>query len=430
MTKNIISAVGSDIIFQELTKREYQVKEDIPYQEGIIEVLRNELADILIVSDMIEGEYDNFLFIKKIRESDKNIKIILISDNEDNNYRNYLFKNGIYEVLTDGKFSIHDVINAIDREQKNIEELSREVITLKKELDKKEQIITEVKLIPKIQRQEIITVSGTEGSGKSTFITQLSILLAKQSNAKILVMDLNTASAGLYQYLGVKNTPDSPEYILPKDKSSSLNYMIDSIDKRTFDSQVFERYIIKSKKFQNLDILTGNSSLYICKNVLDREYYIRILEKAKQLYDFILIDTSSNIFLDSTQFAVNVATKIFFITEANYISFTKTEKILKEIYKVWEVKNAKIRVIINKFDKGSLEREIMEELLKGYMIAGYIKYSSRYNECLNNFKIYILENEADEYSNLLKEFNFMPKSSMTNNLIAFLNNMVSTKKNA
>ena len=75
--KKIISGVGSDIIVKELERAGYIVSNDIPYQEGVLLTLKNEMADVLIISISIEGELSDFEFIRSIRNIDSKIKIIL-----------------------------------------------------------------------------------------------------------------------------------------------------------------------------------------------------------------------------------------------------------------------------------------------------------------------------------------------------------------
>ena len=188
---------------------------------------------------------------------------------------------------------------------------------------------------------------------------------------------------------------------MESNKNSSLNYIIDAIDKRKFNANTFEKYVVKLKDFPNLDILTGNKSLYVCKNVLGIEYYSRILENAKAIYDYIIIDTSGNIFLDSMQFSLLNSTKAFVVAEGNYISLERTIRLLLELFPVWGVADKKIEVIINKYNKKSLNKTIINELLKNKRIAGYIKLSDRYEEMIN------VNGENNLPLELEEEYNFI-----------------------
>ena len=133
-----------------------------------------------------------------------------------------------------------------------------------------------------------------------------------------------------------------------------------------------------------------------------------VLEKAKELYDFIIIDTSSNVFVDSTQFALLNANKIFYIAEATYISFERAFRSLSEIFPVWGVNKKKIELIINKYHSKSLSKLVINEMMKEVSISGYISFSQKYDENLNEGKPYVLEDDT-EYIEILENLDVLPK---------------------
>lgn len=414
--KKVLSAVGSDMI-KELLK-EYEVLSDIPYQEGVIEALKRDFIDILVVYANLEGDMDKYMFIEKIREIDSKIEIFVIIDEEDDNYKNYLFKKGIFNIFVNEKTSKEELINAINNEtsiKPHKSDLRQKNISGYKLINKENKSPNRPNLTPRFQKQQVITFTGMSSSGKTTLATQFGTLIAKNSRAKVLLIDFDTINAGLNQFFGAKRSPEKPDYILPPDKNSGINYMIDAIDKRTFDSNVFEKYVIKTKYFSNLDILTGNKSLFVCEKVLNIEYYSRILEKAKELYDFIIIDTSSNIFVDATQFSLLNANTIFYVLEATNTSFERTFRTIKEIFPVWGVNNSKIKLIINKYHKNSPSKLVINEMMKGIPIAGYISLLGKYDECLNSGRPYTLDDET-EYEEMLEELNIITKKNPINKL--------------
>lgn len=407
--KKILSAVGSDVIKELLS--EYAVISDIPYQEGVIEAIKRDFIDILIVYSNLAGDMDKYMFIEKIREIDSKIEIFVIVDEEDDNYKNYLFKKGIFNIFVNEKTSKEELINAINNDNANKPhkfDLRQKNIYSDKLIKKENKIQNRPNLMPRFQRQQVISFTGMGSAGKTTIATQLGILIAKNSKAKVLLIDFDTINAGMNQFLGVKRAPQNPEYVLPPDKNSGINYMIDAIDKRTFDSNLFEKYVQKTKYFSNLDILTGNKSLFVCEKILNTEYYTRILEKAKELYDFIIIDTSSNIFVDATQFSLLNSNVIFYVTEATNISFERTFRALKEIFPVWGVNSNKVKLIINKYHKNSPSKLVINEMMKDTPIAGYISFSGEYDECLNDGKPYVLKDET-EYEKILEQLNIITK---------------------
>ena len=397
MTKRIVTATGSDIIYKYLFDKSYEVEKDIPYQEGLIEVIKRETFDIAIISVDLIGDYDKYIFIEKIREINTNMKIIVIVGEIEDNYKSFLYSKGIYHILTDGKSFMEDLIRAIEddeykRQENNIS-------------DNKNQFEGHLRL--KIQRQQVITFAGVGSAGKTTIASEFSKNLAKNTDAKILLMDLDIINAGLNRFLGIKKAPEKPGYILSSDKNASLNYMIDAIDKKKFNANIFDRYIVKSKKYANLDVLTGNTSLYVCKNIISTEYYLRILETAKTIYDYIIIDTSGNIFLDSMQFSMLNSTKIFIVCEGNYLSIERTIRLLAEFLPVWGISDGKIQIIVNKYSKNSLDKTIVNEIFKKYRIAGYISFSGKYEEAINTKSSNLTVELEKEYKFLLEELEFV-----------------------
>ena len=409
--KKILTAIGSDMLTQILKEHGYEALSDIPYQEGVIEIIKRDFIDILVVFSELEGSYDKYMFIEKIREVDSKIKIFVIVDKEDDNYKNYLFTKGIFNIFVNEKTTKDEFINVLNKETT----CNAQKLDLRQKNNENSKVVANNTknqnkpiLEPCFRKQQIITFVGFCSSGKTTISTQLAILIAKYSKAKILIIDFDTINSGINQFFGIKRSPLNPGYILPSDKNASINYMIDAIDKRTFDSNIFEKYVVKSKQYQNLDILTGNKSLFVCEKVLNNEYYSRILEKAKELYDFIIIDTSSNVFVDSTQFALLNSTKIFYITEATFPSFERAFRALTEIYPVWGVNKKKIHLIVNKYHSKSLSKLVINEMMKEVPISGYISFSEKYDENVNEGKPYALEDDT-EYIDILENLDILPK---------------------
>lgn len=414
MGKKVVTATGSDAISKYLCKLEYEVIEDISYQDGVLEFIKKEFADVLILASTLPGEYDKYIFIDKIREIDSKLKIIIIVDKLEDNYKSFLYSKGILDIFIDGKSSMEDMIMAINTNGYIAPEsnLRQEKTISIKQCVKNEENGFKSNLTLKFQRQQIITFVGVGSPGKTTIATCFSKILAKKTKAKILLIDLDIVNASLNCFMGVKKEPKCLEYILPNDKNSSLNYMIDAIDKRHFCTNTFDKFVVKLKGIPNLDILTGNSSLYVCKNILSSEYYFRILESAKAIYDYIIIDTSGNIFLDSMQFSLLNCTKTFLVAEGNYVSLEKNVRLLLELFPVWGVMNKKIQVIINKYSGKSLDKMIIEEMLKDYPIAGYIKYSDEYEDIINSTNKKLSLELEEQYFPILENLEVLEGQSL------------------
>lgn len=204
----------------------------------------------------------------------------------------------------------------------------------------------------------------------------------------------------------INKIPQNVEIPIDNDKKCGINYAADLIKKGRFDSNVFDEIVIHD---DGLDVLTGNTSLYFCQEVLSEEIYEKILEAAKEKYDFIIIDTSSNIFLDSTKWSLQRASKILFVIENNYLSIKKCTQFFDIIVKGWGIWREKISLIINKETANGLESELIEKILEDYKIIGKIKVGE--------------ENDNISYEKILETIKFIPKVNLKEKINRLKDNM-------
>jgi MinD-like ATPase involved in chromosome partitioning or flagellar assembly len=398
--KKIITALGNPVLNNELKKfQKYDVlHEDIIYQEAVLDILEIYNPDVLVLSGLLQGQSDGIEFIDLIRKKNRVARIILITDKINEETKNILISKGIFDIFCDSEIEIGDVLEAIDRE----EPINKKIEIIKEEEREKynNNISKEKIYISKTQKQEIIAFSGTSGSGKSTILKNLSLVLSNKTTSRILVIDLDTLNGNLDEIYNINKIPQGVDILLDEEKKCGLNYIVDLISKNRFDSNVFDGLVVK---FQNVDIITGNTSLHYCQNVLNTEYYDKILEYAKEKYDFIFIDTSNNIFLDSTKWAVQKASRLFFVTENNYLCIKKANQLLNIFINLWGVWKNKIQIIINKSNSNGLEIELIQNVLGNIQVIGNIKTDK--------------EKIEEQYENILETIKFIPKRTLINRTI-------------
>jgi MinD-like ATPase involved in chromosome partitioning or flagellar assembly len=400
--KKIITALGNPVLNNELKRfQKYDVlHEDIIYQEAVLDILEIYNPDVLVLSGLLQGQSDGIEFIDLIRKKNRVARIILITDKINDETKNILISKGIFDIFCDSEIEIGDVLEAIDREEpinKKIEIIEEEV---REKYNNNNNISKEKIYISKTQKQEIIAFSGTSGSGKSTILKNLSLVLSNKTTSKILVIDLDTLNGNLDEIYNINKIPQGVDILLDEEKKCGLNYIVDLISKNRFDSNVFDGLVVK---FQNVDIITGNTSLHYCQNVLNTEYYDKILEYAKEKYDFIFIDTSNNIFLDSTKWAVQKANRLFLVTENNYLCIKKANQLLNIFINLWGVWKNKIQIIINKSNSNGLEIELIQNVLGNIQVIGNIKTDK--------------EKIEEQYENILETIKFIPKRTLINRTI-------------
>lgn len=414
--KKIVTALANPTLNNELRKYEkYDVIfNDLFYQEAVIEILEKNDIDVLILSILLQGQWDIIEFLDKLKKKGKIPRIILIVDELNEETRNAIISKGIYDIFCDNEIEVSTIIEAIDREEpinKKLEKIRQSELEKHVELSNynnssnkkiKEKINTfkEPVYINRVQKQEIIAVTGINGSGKSTILSNISKTLAKKTNSKILVIDLDTLNGNIDELYGINKVPQNVEILLDEDKKCGLNYISELINKNRFDSNVFDELMIE---IENIHIITGNTSLHFCQNVLNEDCYNKILECAKEKYDYILIDTSSNIFLDSTKWAIQKANRVIFVTENNYLCAKKSNQLLNIYINTWGVWKNKIQIVINKFREENLEKELISNILGDLDVIGNIK--------LGEEKVEI------NYENILENINYIPKITLMNKVI-------------
>lgn len=401
--KRVLTAMGNAVLNNELKRyREFDLNdEDLFYQEAVIDEISENEYDVLTVSALLQGQMEFNDFIEKIRNIDRNIRIIVVTDEISVSMKRKLNENEIVDIFLDDEIEVSNIIDAINRE----EPLRKKIGAIKEEKAKYEsnsvQEIKEYKVKTITQKQEVIVFSGINGSGKSTLLVNFAKILARKTPSKILIIDLDTLSGNIDELLAINKIPQNVEITLDENKKCGINYAAELILKNRFDSNVFEELVINAG---TIDVLTGNTSLHYCQNVLNEEHYQKILDAAKEKYDFIIMDTSSNIFLDSTKWALQQSNRIFFVTENNYISMRKSEQLLNIMTDTWGVLKDKIQIIVNKEQINGLELDVIKSIFNDYEVVGNVKSNEQTAET--------------SYVRLLETIKYIPKVNIINKLFA------------
>lgn len=417
--KKIITAMGNDVLNLELKKyAKYDVIfEDLICQDVVISKLEKFNADVLVVSGLLQGRWNLEEFIEKIRKINNSIRIIIVTDEIDNTTKRILNDFNVLDIYLDSNIEIQDIIESIDREE-NIkkkyemicetkEDYQTEKVTENVYPNIEENFSNERVIIEKaVQKQQIIAISGIPGGGKSTVAVNLCKVIAQKSDSKILLIDLDTLNGNVDEILQINKVPQNIELTIDDDKKCGLNYATELIMKNRFDANVFGELVVDCGGF---DVLTGNTSLHYCQNVLEEKYYQKILQAAKEKYDFIVIDTSSNLFLDSTKWALENSNRILFVIENNYLSIKKMQQFINIVVNVWGVFKQKIDIIVNKKSKNEIEQEVIYKITDGLKVIGEIK---------NNEETNMLA-----YEKILSTINYIPKKSILTKFTELKNNL-------
>lgn len=236
------------------------------------------------------------------------------------------------------------------------------------------------------KNNKIISIVGNNGSGKSIF----SVLLAKELkkySEKILIIDFDILNNSLHTILGVKKYPEKiKENINNKEYIKEIN---------------IENLIIKINK--KIDLVSGINLIFDCKNKISLEKLKELVKKLSLYYDAIIIDTSSECFFDYTKEILKISEKCIYLTEANLLEISKSKRILEIYQNNWNIGTEKIDIIFNKYNKNSLNMNLLKKLYSGYKILGKIDLNTNYNLLINkNIKYLNLNNKEKNKIKYLK----------------------------
>lgn len=370
----IITAMNNPKINDEL-KNEKNIElicKDIFYKEGILEILENEInINYIIINSELPGEIKLNNLIEKILEKNEKIKIIILIKKEN--------KNNFYKIKNDKKDIKNDNIEIIkDIKNKNIIRIFYKNEIKIEQLKKYNQIKNnnENNKEPnnkKIKNKTIIFF-GERQVGKSIIILGITKSIEK-NNKKILLIELNKKESDLL-------------LILSKNKNNKKNLIIKKQKIKKY-KKTHKKYLNKNKIkiIQNL-IVKINKNIDIIS--YKKKINFNIIKKLEKKYEYIFIEINSE---KNSKKIINNINKKILIIRPNILGIKNAKKIIEKN------KINKYKIIINNYNKYSINTEIIEKIFKEKII-GKIKYNQEYDKIINNnFKI-----SKENVKNLIKEF--------------------------
>lgn len=388
--KKIVTALGNPYLNNQLIKeKEFEIlTKDIQYQDGIFEMLeKEEKIDFLIISEILLGENKIENLVEKIKEKNKQIKIMIILEQKKEELKNILYLKGVNKIYYNNDVEIEEIISFIKKEEKtenkqiNLETENLKEILMKnniyQEEENKNQKIEnktkeEIKLIKKENgNKKIISVVGTGGVGKSIITLNLANII-KEKQEKILILDFDILNKSLHTILGVNQYSQKIKNKLEKNDLIQSKLKVKDL-------------IIKINK--KVDLISGINLLFDSKYKISSQKMQFILEELKQYYDVIIIDTSSECFFDYTKNILHHSDTILFLLEANLLEIKKAKNLLTIYQEEWKIKEEKINIIINKYNENAVDDKIIKNIFSDYKILGKIKLNKKYNTLINkNFE--------------------------------------------
>lgn len=395
--KKIITALAEPQLNNELKKEKdfIVIGKDIQYQEGVIEILETEKeVDFLIISEALPGNEKIENLIEKIRRINNEVNIVIILENKKEELEKNLYSKNVYLILYN-KIEIKEIIKLIkNKKEDENEKIKKEINDLKKIIieqnsknkQNKKQKIKEVKELN--SQKEIICILGSGGVGKSIFTVNLAKSLI-YSKKKILIIDFDILNNSLHTILGVKKYS---EKISKKIKENNL----------IKDKMSLEELKIKINK--RIDLISGINLLFDSKYKINNIQFNNLFNDVKKFYDVIIIDTSSECFFNYTKDIIKKSNINIFIVEPNLLEIQKSKNILKIYKEEWNIDNNKINILFNKFNKNSIDINILKIIFSEYNIIGKIDISDKYNLIINKNANKIDKNIKKEYLKIIEKY--------------------------
>ena len=352
MIKKIITALGVNSLNSKLKEQDNVevIGNDIPYQDGVLDILKgNSEINVLILHENLVGEFEIKEFINKILEINSTLEIVFIMENENYRLRSFLEKKKISKIFTDGEYELTEIVKRIlrdDNKSFNIEvEKLKDLINL--ENNKKS-----------FKESKVVAISGNYGSGKS-ILTSLLGQAAKKTKIKTIIIDFDIINNSINTIFRVKKY-------------------------NSYENNNISSLITKIGNY--LDIFCGIDTLFTEENKISFEKVENLISELKDIYDLILIDTSSETVLKFIKVVLANVDKVIFLVEPNLLQIKKAESLLEIYIEDWEIYPKKIEILFNKVNSNSIDKNILKEIFGKFKIIGKINESNKFTEIANDIR--------------------------------------------
>ena len=359
----IITAINNPYLNEEL-KEENNIEticKDIQYKEGILEILEyKKEINYIIIDENLPGEIQLEKLIEKIFENNEEIKIIILIKKENKEIiknLNFLNDKNIIKIYYEDEINLYKLKNY----KNNLENIKKEknILNIKNKLNKNKIILNK-------KQTKIITIFGEEKVGKSMTIINLGYYLSSK-NCKILLVELNKESPNMKIILernevNIKTKKDKIKI------KNTYKKVIGKYKQKYINEKIIKKMIKKINK--NIDLISYNKLLNF-----------KIINKLKNNYNFILIEINSkkinkNILIKSD--------KNILLLKNNLLGIKNSKKIIEK-NKINKLEN--IKIIINNYNKYSIDENIIKNIFNKYELIGKIKYKEEYEDLINtNFR--------------------------------------------
>ena len=330
---NILVAMDNKDIKKKIDEKykEKVYSHDITFKEDVLDYIKNNPKNYIIVTKLnLNGNIGYKDYIENLYQINKNNKIIVIVDKLKEEDKKFLFSNENFNIIEGNEIDINVIYSQIESKDKIIYKTVYNNGLKNKEKRK-------------------IAVFGSSGAGKTFISYFLSKSIAKNTENNIILESFDVINPSL-QILS--NTTffnyDIRKYI--KDVNKGKNHM--------------QEYITKDNNYSNLSYIHNNVNNDIKYKELENINFSNLITNLSNVFDFVIIDLPTSTLYSKFKEILYLVDEIIFVINPDYISLKQSKKYLEYICNNMGINKDKIRIVINKTTKYSLDKRQIDSILK------------------------------------------------------------------
>lgn len=302
---------------------------DFSYKEDVIEYLKRYSDDYIILTRLdLSGNISYKEYILSLKNLSNKSKIVIILNKLNIDDRKFLYANEIFNIIEGNEIDIDVIYNQIETEDKVVYK------TIYKQPNEN-------------NTKRSIAVLGTNGAGKSFVSYLIANSIAKYTKKDVALISMDSKNS-CQEILGNINCIDyeTSEYINEISKNE----------------ENVEKYVNQSNYYKNLwYIISKNNYNQKNNNNINIKKFIENLEIK---YNYVVFDTSTCYLNTDVSQLIDWVDEIIFVINPNYISLKQAKFILDFLSNSLNVKNNKIKVVVNKIGEFSLDIRQIKSILK------------------------------------------------------------------
>lgn len=302
---------------------------DFSYKEDVIEYLKRYSDDYIILTRLdLPGNISYKEYILSLKKLSNKSKIVIILNKLNIDDRKFLYANEIFNIIEGNEIDIDVIYNQIETEDKVVYK------TIYKKPNEN-------------NTRRSIAVLGTNGAGKSFVSYLIANSIAKYTKKDVALISMDSKNS-CQEILGNINCIDyeTSEYINEISKNE----------------ENVEKYVNQSNYYKNLwYIISKNNYNQKNNNNINIKKFIENLENK---YNYVVFDTSTYYLNTDVSQLIDWVDEIFFVINPNYISLKQAKFLLDFLSNSLNVKNNKIKIVVNKIGEFSLDIRQIKSILK------------------------------------------------------------------